>query len=67
MIEGKKCSNVVLKTRKIGKWVDVSTNDLFKSKKVISCDIAELNPDFDIDDSTANLGARLVDCIVQNT
>lgn len=40
---------------------------LFKSKKVISCDIAELNPDFDIDDSTANLGARLVDCIVQNT
>jgi peroxiredoxin len=35
MIEGKKCSNVVLKTRKIGKWVDVSTNDLFKNKKVI--------------------------------
>jgi peroxiredoxin len=35
MIEGKKCSNAVLKTRKIGKWVDVSTNDLFKSKKVI--------------------------------
>ncbi|KRO90337.1 MAG: formimidoylglutamase [Bacteroidetes bacterium] len=39
---------------------------LFKSKKVISCDIAELNPDFDIDESTANLGARLVDYIVQN-
>ena len=35
MIEGKKCSNVVLKTRKIGKWVDVSTDDIFKDKKVI--------------------------------
>ena len=35
MIEGKKCSNVVLKTRKIGKWVDVSTNEIFKGKKVI--------------------------------
>ena len=35
MIEGKKCLNVVLKTRKIGKWVDVSTNDIFKDKKVI--------------------------------
>ena len=30
MIEGKKCSNVVLKTRKIGKWVDVNTDDVFK-------------------------------------
>ena len=30
MIEGKKCSSVVLKTRKIGKWVDVSTDDIFK-------------------------------------
>ena len=35
MIKGKKCSNVVLKTRKIGKWVDVSTDDIFKDKKVI--------------------------------
>jgi len=35
MIEGKKCSSVVLKTRKIGKWVDVSTDDIFKGKKVI--------------------------------
>ena len=35
MIEGKKCSSVVLKTRKIGKWVDVSTYDIFKGKKVI--------------------------------
>ena len=37
---------------------------LFKSKKVISCDIAELNPDLDIDDHTSNLAARLVDFIV---
>jgi len=35
MIEGKKCSSVVLKTRKIGKWVDVNTDEIFKSKKVI--------------------------------
>ena len=39
---------------------------LFQSKKVISCDIAELNPDFDIDDHTVNLAARLVDFIVSN-
>ena len=38
---------------------------LFQSKKVISCDIAELNPDFDVDGSTAGLAARLVDYIVQ--
>ena len=38
---------------------------LFQSKKVISCDIAELNPDFDMDDSTARLAARLVDYMVQ--
>jgi thioredoxin-dependent peroxiredoxin len=35
MIEGKKCSNVNLKIRKIGKWVDVKTDDIFKGKKVI--------------------------------
>ena len=35
MIEGKKCSNVILKTREIGKWVDVSTDEIFKGKKVI--------------------------------
>ena len=35
MIEGKKCSGVVLKTRKIGKWLEVNTDDLFKGKKVI--------------------------------
>tara|TARA_B100000767_G_scaffold202435_1_gene189329 strand:+ start:1187 stop:1744 length:558 start_codon:yes stop_codon:yes gene_type:complete len=35
MIEGKKCSSVTLKTRQIGKWVDVNTTDIFKGKKVI--------------------------------
>ena len=39
---------------------------LFQSKKVISCDIAELNPDFDIDNSTAKLAAKLLDFIVLN-
>jgi formiminoglutamase len=40
---------------------------LFESKKVISCDIAELNPDFDTDEQTASLAAKLIDYIVQNT
>ncbi|TXD95344.1 formimidoylglutamase [Gillisia hiemivivida] len=39
---------------------------LFNSKKVISCDIAELNPIYDRDDLTANLAAKLVDFIVMN-
>ncbi|MEL6922800.1 MAG: formimidoylglutamase [Bacteroidota bacterium] len=37
---------------------------LFKSGKVISCDLAEMNPTFDVDGSTARLAARLVDHIV---
>jgi len=37
---------------------------LFDSNKVISCDIAELNPTLDRDDITANLAAKLVDFIV---
>lgn len=37
---------------------------LFQSKKVIACDIAELNPRFDRDQATANLAAQLVDFIV---
>lgn len=37
---------------------------LLKSKKVISCDIAELNPVYDVDSQTANLASRLVDFIV---
>tara|TARA_R110000822_G_scaffold88357_3_gene204808 strand:- start:579 stop:1544 length:966 start_codon:yes stop_codon:yes gene_type:complete len=40
---------------------------LFESKKVISCDIAELNPDFDTDEHTASLAAKLIDYIIQNT
>jgi formiminoglutamase len=40
---------------------------VFASKKVISCDIAELNPDFDTDEQTASLAAKLIDYIVQNT
>jgi formiminoglutamase len=38
---------------------------LFQSKKIISCDIAELNPDYDVDDSTVSLAARLVDYMIQ--
>jgi formiminoglutamase len=37
---------------------------LLKSKKVIACDIAELNPEYDKDNSTAQLAAKLVDYIV---
>ena len=40
---------------------------LFKSKKIICCDIAELNPDFDIDSSTAGLAAKLLDFMILNT
>lgn len=36
---------------------------LFETNKVISCDIAELNPLLDSDNATANLAARLVDYI----
>lgn len=37
---------------------------LFESKKVISCDIAELNPTFDNDGITSILAAKIVDFIV---
>ncbi|MCK0132172.1 formimidoylglutamase [Flavobacteriaceae bacterium F08102] len=37
---------------------------LFETKKVIACDIAELNPSFDHDRLTANLAAKLVDFMV---
>lgn len=36
---------------------------LFETRKVISCDIAELNPTVDQDNITANLAAKLVDYI----
>ncbi len=39
---------------------------LFKTNKVISCDIAELNPTLDRDNLTANLAAKIVDFIVMN-
>lgn len=37
---------------------------LFETKKVISCDLAELNPTLDRDNLTANLAAKLIDFIV---
>ena len=37
---------------------------LFDTQKVISCDIAELNPMLDRDNITANLAAKIVDFIV---
>ncbi|MFD2529268.1 formimidoylglutamase [Polaribacter marinaquae] len=37
---------------------------LLETKKVISCDIAELNPNFDQDNATAKLAARLIDFII---
>tara|TARA_B110000438_G_C15812776_1_gene650453 strand:+ start:387 stop:920 length:534 start_codon:yes stop_codon:yes gene_type:complete len=35
MIEGIKCVNSKLKIRRIGKWEEVNTSDLFKGKRVI--------------------------------
>ncbi|PWG04127.1 formimidoylglutamase [Polaribacter aquimarinus] len=40
---------------------------LLECKKVISVDIAEMNPEYDIDNTTARLAARLVDFIVCNS
>ena len=39
---------------------------LLETKKVISCDIAELNPNYDRDNSTAILAARLLEFIALN-
>lgn len=39
---------------------------ILKSNKVISCDIAEINPTLDIDNQTSKLGAKIVDFIVRN-
>jgi formimidoylglutamase len=39
---------------------------ILSSEKVISCDIAELNPKYDIDSSTARLAAIIVDYIVRH-
>ena len=35
MIEGIKCANITFKVRKIGKWIEVNTRELFKGKRVI--------------------------------
>lgn len=45
-------------------FVYKSLEFIFKSNKVISCDIAELNPEFDIDNTTANLAAKLLDFMI---
>lgn len=39
---------------------------LFETKKVISFDIAELNPSLDRDDITASLAAKIIDYVVLN-
>lgn len=39
-------------------------SQLFESKKVISIDLAEMNPKYDVDNHTASLAARFVDFIV---
>lgn len=46
-------------------FVVETLKEIFKSGKVISCDIAELNPIYDQDNCTAKLAARLVDAIVK--
>ena len=40
---------------------------LFETNKMLSCDIAELNPTFDGDNTTAKLAAKLIDCIAMNS
>lgn len=40
-------------------------NYIFKTRKVISCDIAEVSPTYDQDNMTSNLAARLVDFMVE--
>lgn len=39
---------------------------ILKTGKVISCDIAELNPIYDIDNKTSKLAAKILDLIVSN-
>lgn len=36
-----------------------------KSKKVVVIDLAELNPNFDRDHTTAILAARIIDAVVE--
>ena len=76
MIEGQKCSDVILKTRKNGKWVDINTNEIFKGKKVIlfslpgaftpMCFEKQL-PDFEKNyDKLLSLGINEIYCISVN-
>ena len=76
MIEGKKCPSIVLKTRKIGKWVDVNINEIFKDKKIIlfslpgaftpTCSEKQL-PDFEKNyDKLLSLGINEIYCISVN-
>lgn len=44
------------------KWI----RKLLDSNKVVACDLAELNPELDRDNSTANLAARLIESIVRS-
>ena len=53
--------NKVLKIKSKTFFVVEMLRFLFETNKVISCDIAELNPLFDRDGTTALLAARLVD------
>ena len=39
---------------------------LMRTGKVISCDIAEVNPEYDLDNATVSLAARIVDFIAMN-
>ena len=41
-------------------------NHLLESKKVVALDVAEMNPVFDRDRSTAQLAARIIDSFVMN-
>ena len=76
MIEGKKCSSVILKTRQIGKWVNLDTDDIFKGKKIILfslpgaftpvCSEKQL-PEFEKNyDKLLDLGINEVYCISVN-
>jgi len=48
------------------KFVLELINHIFNSKKVISCDIAEMNPVYDINQSTALLAADLIKIICES-
>jgi len=47
-------------------YVLQSLNEIFSSGKVLGLDLAEMNPKFDRDETTAKLAAGLVDFVVEN-